>query len=68
MNIDSKENIGKKVFFINRSINIVYPNEDNMFMVPNHKKSGDYNKNPCLYLLRNKLLLLGKWIEEKCSM
>ena len=26
----------------------MYPNEKNVFMVPNHKKKGDYYKNLCL--------------------
>ena len=25
-----------------------YPNEENMFMAPNHEMKGDYNVNPCL--------------------
>ena len=27
---------------------IIYPNEENVLMVPNHEKSGDYYVNPYL--------------------
>ena len=38
MNIDFKENGGRESFFLpNQSINIVYPNEGNKIIVPNHK-------------------------------
>ena len=35
----------REAFLANPNINIVYPNEQNMFMVPNHKKNEDYYEN-----------------------
>ena len=37
-----------EVFLMNQSIKIIYPNEENKFMVPYHGKKGDYYVNPCL--------------------
>ena len=31
-----------------QNINIMYPNVENMIVVPNHKKIGDYYENPSL--------------------
>ena len=47
MNINFKE-IGwkKKLLLRNQSSISVYPNKENMFMVPNNKKKEDYYKNP----------------------
>ena len=45
----------KKFFLWNESINIIYPNEENMVMVPNHEKNGDYYVNPCLSQSKDKL-------------
>ena len=42
--------IKKELFLQNQSINIIYDNKQNLFMVPNHEKSGDYYKNLCLPL------------------
>ena len=47
--------VEKQVFHMNQSIEIVYPNKENMFMVPNHEKKGDYYVNPCLSQLKGEL-------------
>ena len=56
MNFDSMEN-GQKIKFLlpNQSINIMYQNEENMFMVPNHRKNKDYYENPSSFPLINEL-------------
>ena len=38
----------EKLFLWNQSINVIYPNKKNEFMVPHHEKKGDYYVN--LYL------------------
>ena len=39
----------KKMFFLwNQNFNSIYPKEENMFIVPNLEKKGDYYVNPCL--------------------
>ena len=38
---NSKKNGGKKLFLPNESMNIVYPNDENVLMVPNKKKGKD---------------------------
>ena len=43
--------VEKEVFFMKPSINIVYPNKENVFMMPNHEKKGDYYVN--LYLSKS---------------
>ena len=35
--------------FLNQNINILYPNEENMFTMPNHKENRDYYGYPRLY-------------------
>ena len=30
--------VKEKLFLASQSINVIYPNEDNMFMVPNYEK------------------------------
>ena len=66
MNFNSIENGGKKKLFTrNQSVNVMYPNKDNVFMVPNHKKSGDYYKNPCWSHLMKELLILRKMFKKK---
>ena len=42
MNFDSKKWREEKFFLWNQSVNIIYPNEGNKFMVPNHEKREDY--------------------------
>ena len=42
-------------FLINQSVNIIYPIEENVFMVPSHEIKGDYFVNPCLSQLKNEL-------------
>ena len=45
MNFDSKKWLEEKLFLQNKSINIIYPNKDNEFMIHNHEKKGDYYMN-----------------------
>ena len=40
--------VEKVVFPLKPNFNIIYPNEENVFTVPNHKKKGDCYVNPCL--------------------
>ena len=58
MNFDSKKWWEEKFLLGNQSINIVYPNEENEFMVPYHEKKGDYYANLCLSQLTDELLFL----------
>ena len=44
-----------KFFLWNQSINIIYPNKENMFMVPNHEKKRYYYVNPYLSQSTNEL-------------
>ena len=48
MNFNNKENRKEKLFLPNQSINIVYPKEVNMIVMPNTKKNRDYYKYPSL--------------------
>ena len=43
----------EKLFLWNQSINVIYPNEENEFMIHNHAKKGDYYVNLCLSKLTN---------------
>ena len=52
-NFDSKKWWKKKLFFWNQSINVVYPNKGNGFMVPNHEMKGHDYMNLCLSKLTN---------------
>ena len=45
--------VEKEVFFWNQRLNIIYPNEENVLMVPNHERKGDYYVNLCLSELMN---------------
>ena len=47
MKFDSKEWWEVKFFLRNQSINIIYPNVENVFVVPNQQKKGDYRVNLC---------------------
>ena len=55
MSFNSKKWLEKKLFLWKQSINIIYPNEKNEFMIPNHEKKGDYYVNPCLSKLVSEL-------------
>ena len=44
---------------------MVYLNVVNMIVVPNHKKNGDYYKNPSLTYFTNELWLQEKWSNKK---
>ena len=48
MNINSKNHRKRSFFLWIQSINIIYHNEENLFVVPNHENKGDYNVNLCL--------------------
>ena len=54
----------KKLLLWSQTINIMFPNMDKLFMLPNHKKNGDYCQNLVLFHLMDELWLLGKWNEE----
>ena len=43
-----QKNSEKKLFLWNQSINVIYPNEENVFMVPNREIKRDYYIHPCL--------------------
>ena len=45
----------REVSLRNQSINIIYLNEENVFMMSNHEKIGDYFVNPCLLQLKDVL-------------
>ena len=47
-NFTFKENGGRKSTLNEQSINFIYPNEENKFMVPNYEKKSDYYLNPWL--------------------
>ena len=47
--------VEREVFLCNQSINIIYTNKENVFMVPNHDNNGDYYVNPCLFLFIDEL-------------
>ena len=55
MNLDSKKWSKEKLFLSNQSIDVIYPNEENEFMIPNHEKKVHYYVNPRLSKLTNKL-------------
>ena len=55
MNFTCKENGVKKSFLNKQSINVICPNEENKFMVPNQENKRDYFVNPCLSQLTNEL-------------
>ena len=54
MDFDFKKWLEEKLFLRNQRINVIYLNEENEFIVPNHKKKGDCFKNPYLSQLTNK--------------
>ena len=53
MNFDSKKWWTEKLFIQHQSINVVHPNEETDFMIPNHEMKGDYYVNPFLSELIN---------------
>ena len=66
MNFDSKENGGNdKLFLQYQSIKTVYPKKENVFIVPNHLKVGDYYKNHGLFPFEGWTLNLRKMVEMK---
>ena len=44
----------KELFLGNQGINIMYPIEENVFLVANHEKNGNYDEYPCLSHLGDK--------------
>ena len=44
--------VEKKLLLQNQSINMLYPYEKNVCIVPNNEKNGDYYQNPCLPIWR----------------
>ena len=52
MKFDSKEKYGNEA---NPKHRYRHPTEENVFIVPNHKKGGDYYENINLSHLKNKL-------------
>ena len=54
-NFVSKKWVEVKLFLWNQSNNVIYHNEKNKVMVPNHKKKRDYYVNPCLSQLIEKI-------------
>ena len=47
--------VERENFFRNQSINVIYPNEENVLMVPNHEKEEDYYVNPSLSKMKDVL-------------
>ena len=47
--------VERKAFHMKPKQNVKYSNEENVFMVPNHEKEGDYHVYPCLSLLTKRL-------------
>ena len=47
--------VEREVFIMKQSIKYHYPNEESVFMVPNHEKNRDYYVNPCLSQLKDEL-------------
>ena len=47
MNFNYKT-VERKVFFWNQRLDIIYPNEEKVFMVSNREKKVDYYVNLCL--------------------
>ena len=45
----------------------MYATKENVFMVDNHKKHGDYYENPSLSHLMDKLCFKGKWWKKSVS-
>ena len=48
--------VDRKAFRENQSINMLYHNEENVFIAPNHQENGDYYENPSLSHLMDELL------------
>ena len=47
--------VEREVFPMKQSVNIIYPNKENVLMVPNHEKNEDYYVNPSLSQLKDEL-------------
>ena len=54
-NFNSKKWLKVKFFLWSRTINIIYPNEENVLMLPNNEKKGDYYMNPYLSQLTDEI-------------
>ena len=55
----------RKAFLASPGHHIMYPIVENMIVVPNQKKNGDYLENPILTHFIDELCLYGKWWKEK---
>ena len=55
--------VGSEVFLKKSKHQFIYPSEENMFMVPDHEKKGDYYVNLRFPINRWNLILKysGKW-------
>ena len=47
--------VERDVFLWNQGINIIYPKDENVIIVPNHENKRDYYVNPCLSQLKDEL-------------
>ena len=60
--------VQRNVFPMKPKINVIYPSEENTFMVPNHEKKGDYCVNEflsMLFILMRKMSLWCPIIKRK---
>ena len=55
MNFNSKNGNKRSFSYETKASIIIYPNEENVFMMANHKKKGNYFVNPCLSQLKDEL-------------
>ena len=46
MNINSKNGRKRSFYYATKAFNIIYPNDENVFLVPNYEKKEDYYVNP----------------------
>ena len=57
MGIKYKEMVERNFFLQIQRSNIVHPNVENMVVVPNHNRNGDYYENPSLSYFMDELWL-----------
>ena len=53
-NFNFKKMVEGKAFLLSSNVNVIYPNKDNVFTVPNHEKKRDYYLHPCISELMDK--------------
>ena len=56
--------VEREVLPMKLNINIIYPNEENVFMELNHETKEDYYVNPCFILIEWRTLIL-KMVERE---